>query len=95
MLFDITQYQPPENPKFKSYIEKFKHENNYRHIGGGGWKKCITCEHSIWKSFGTAKGTQTKLKCTKLGTSNSNKTDISRYCVCDLYKNQYENKEER
>lgn len=81
--FDFSTLPDRRMHTFRSYIRKFKHENNYREAEGD---TCVSCRHSVVKSFQTAAGTKSKLKCAKLGITNSQKTDISSYNICNLWE---------
>lgn len=82
-LFEGFKITEPKKTS-KSYIKRFKDENNYRKSEAPNW--CTLCANSFFKVFETAQGLQSKLKCKCLGESNSNKTDVNKTFVCDKFK---------
>ena len=71
--------------KTKSFIKNFKLENNYRKSDHFACC-CLNCKFAYEKTFQSINGLATKLKCTKLSLSNSNKTDIAKHNICNLYE---------
>lgn len=78
----LEQLETEKEPK--SYIQKFKKKNNYRKSDDLN-QNCFYCANSFIKYYGTSSGIKRKVKCNILGNTNSNKTDLSRYSVCDLF----------
>ena len=78
-LFTNEPVGPDVGPSGAGRFAAFRKATRYRKAEGH--RNCGTCEHGYMKDYHTRR----YRKCRKAGDSNCDASDVSKFCVCNLW----------